>query len=169
MTKTSPSLAKAGIRSSWRSSRERGITLLELLLVVGIVGIILGLSVLSGRRILQAQQERATLHSFKQAVARSATAANAGNRSVALTKVGNAFRIVDMVSGKTLQDYPIAASVKTGLAQNGPLLEFEPSGKATFQSLNSLQPPGQPLVFTTPTQTYVISVSRIGEVQVAAQ
>lgn len=139
-------------------------TILELLLVVAIVGIIAGITVVSGRQILQGQEEQAVIHSFRQGVLQSATAASARGEKVRLVKQGNELQLKDE-SNTVFQRFDLAASVTTNL-DDGLILAFHPSGKATNWSYNRLT---RPLRFETEKTTYLISVSLIGETKVVIQ
>lgn len=144
---------------------KQGFTLLELLIVLGILSIILGISVVSGRQILKAQEERAALHSFRQAVTRAATAANSKNAFVSLRMKGDEIVLRNTTTLEDFQTYPIPDSVQTSIGnKTDPFLEFGPNGKLTSQftqSASQLQ-----FIFQTDTSTYDIEVSLIGEVRV---
>ena len=142
---------------------KQGFTLLELLIVLGILGIILGISVLSGQRVLRGQEERAALHSFRQAVTSAATAANSRNAFMTIFMRDDKLVVRDVSNGRELRTYPVPESVQTGLPVGSPFLEFGPNGKVTAQYANASR---LNFTFQTSTKTYDLEVSLIGEVRV---
>lgn len=146
---------------------KQGFTLLELLIVLGILGIILGIAVLSGRQILNGQEERAALHSFRQAVTRAATGANSRNTEMELSVVDENIVIRDGSSGQTIQSYPLPNSVRLMSNDVSTLgvdfLVFGPDGKVTeqYSTTESLK-----FKLQTSDNSYDIEVSLIGEVRI---
>jgi len=143
--------------------KRGGFSVVELLVVVAIVGILGGISVISGRTILKGQEERAAVHSFRQAVSRGATAASAKGKTLRLVK-GNG-KLTLKEGAKTFQTYDLAKTLGTNLS-DGVLLEFQPTGKITSSSLNALP---KPITLITEAKTYELTVSLIGEVKVVTQ
>ena len=146
---------------------KQGFTLLELLIVLGILGIILGIAVLSGRQILNGQEERAALHSFRQAVTRAATGANSRNTFITLRIEDNSIIIRDTETLRDIQSYPIPRSVQitdtSGNTLEGRFLAFGPSGKVSDQILTA---DNLKFRFQANDTTYTAEVSLIGEVRI---
>lgn len=144
--------------------RERGFTLLELLIVLAIVGIVAALAVGNGRRIVSNQQNQASLAAFQQSVWEGATAAAARGVDTKLVRDSGGLRIVDGKSGAVLRSFAIPSGVATNIP-SGDVLVFTPPGKVDASSLAALP---SPLTMTVNGHTYTLKISIIGEVKVVS-
>ncbi len=153
------SSGKVGVRAA------NGITVLELLIVVAILGILAGLVAINGRRVLQGQEERAAITSIQQTVWQGATAAAARGVVVRLTRSGDEFVLSDTDSGAVLKRFELPRNV-TSNWPDGQELEFTPPGKVDVDTLDALP---DPLTVTTSTRTTGLTISLIGEVRAEVQ
>jgi len=144
--------------------RERGFTLLELLIVLAVVGIIAALAVANGHRILSHQQNQAALASFQQGVWEGATAAAARGVDTKLVRSSDGLRVVDGKSGAVLRRFTLPAGIATNIP-SGDVLVFTPPGKVDADSLAALP---EPLTMTVNGHTYTLKISVIGEVKVVS-
>lgn len=153
------SSGKVGVRAA------NGITVLELLIVVAILGILAGLVAINGRRVLQGQEERAAITSIQQTVWQGATAAAARGVVVRLTRSGDEFVLADTGSGAVLKRFELPRNVSSNWP-DGQVLDFTPPGKVDVDTLDDLP---DPLTVTTSTRTTNLTVSLIGEVRAEVQ
>lgn len=142
-------------------ARQIGLTMLELLLVLAILGIVLGLGFFNARRALMGSQERAAVQTVRQSIWQGATAASARGRPITLVHSGNTMRLVD--GDDVIRSDDLPDGVTTNFAQ-GVLLEFSPPGKITAESLGSFMESNPSIGAEGRTQR--IEVSVIGEVRV---
>lgn len=143
------------------SQRYLGLTLVEVLIVLAIIGIILGLGVFNGRQALTAQQERAAVNSIRQAAWQGATAAAARGRAVHMTvEDGELLLRLESASGRVLRREELPRDLETNIPE-GTLLEFTPPGKVVPGSLPA---PGDYWVGAAG-RTLELEFSMIGEVQ----
>lgn len=138
-----------------------GITILELLIVLAVLGLVLGIGFFNARRALVGSQERAAVQTVRQSIWQGATAASSRGRPITLVRTGNAFQLVDGDTIIRSDDLP--DGVTTNLAQ-GTLLEFSPPGKVTADSLAGFMERDPWIGGEGRTQR--IEVSVIGEVRV---
>src|SRR5690606_9194993 len=108
--------------------RARGFTLIELLIVLAIIGVIAGITVMSGRPIARGQDARAAVKTVQQSIWQGATMA--ASRGV-LTRLELNGRFLDVVRTDTNArvrrfELPTGAALNTS---NDPLLVFTPPGK----------------------------------------
>lgn len=153
-------------RGSGRGLRSAlGITVLELLIVIAILGVIAGLVAINGRRILQGQNERAAITSIQQTVWQGATAAAARGVVVRLARDGDEFVLTDTETGAVLKRFELPQAVASNWP-DGQTLDFTPPGKVDVDTLDALP---DPLTVTTSTRVTNLTVSLIGEVRAEAQ
>lgn len=148
-----------------RRRAELGITIIELLIVMAIIGILAGLVAFNGRRMLQGQEERAAITSLQQTVWQGATSAAARGVVVRLTREGQSFFLRESVTGRILKEFELPRGVTTNWPENQDL-EFMPPGKVSIASLDALP---EPLTITANDTTMRLIVSLIGEVKVEVQ
>src|SRR5690625_2173040 len=86
-------------------SRIQGLTLIEVLIVLAIIGIILGLGVFNGRQALTGQQEQAAVNSIRQSAWQGATAAAARGARVFLRVEDNELllRLENQENGRVIR------------------------------------------------------------------
>lgn len=138
-----------------------GITLVELIIVVGILGVVLAIGIFNGRQALIQRQEDAALNTIRQVIWQGATAASSRGREVTLHLNNRTLQL--RVGASVIRSDDLPAGVSTNLPQ-GLVLAFSPPGKVTAESLGDL-------IETSPRvwaggRTYFIDVSVIGEVRV---
>ncbi len=149
-----------------RHLRQRGLTTIELLIVMAILAIVATLGIINYRQILRGQEERAAVQSIQQTVWQGATAAAARGVLVNLVRSGNEFRLVDTNSGAVLKRFDLPNGVTSNWPANQPLV-FTPPGKVAPNSLTSLP---SPLTITSSEGRVTrLTVSLIGEVRAEAQ
>ena len=151
--------------SSHVGARRSGITLIELLIVIAIIGVVAGIGAVSGRAIARGSSERAALNTVQQAVWQGATLAAARGFRTELCRANEvlAVRRLDVdagaCAGELLRSYEIDAGVTLSLA-NGSTMVFTPPGTIAAGTL-----PGE-ITLTAAGTTYTLEVSLIGEVRV---
>lgn len=122
----------------YRSNVPYGVTIVELLIVVAILGIVLGIGVINGRRIADNQSEAAAVRSLQQMVWQGATAAAARGRVVTMRLEDRelVLRVGDAATGQVLRRDELPSGVSTNMPQ-GNVLTFTPPGK--IESLEGRQ------------------------------
>lgn len=141
--------------------RSKGLTLLELLVVVAIIGVVAGIGVFNGRRALQSQQEQAAVRSIQQSIWQGATAASARGIETELVRSGSQLLVREVLSGRILRREELPAGVSTNLP-TGQVLRFTPPGQIARTTLDALP---RPLWVQTSDRRYHLRVSLIGEVR----
>lgn len=147
------------------SSRNKGITVVELLIVLAIVGVLAGLVALNGRRVLMGQESRAAVTSVQQTVWQGATAAAARGVVTRLTRAGDRFTLTDTATGATLRTFDLPSQVTSNWPQ-GQALDFTPPGRIDVATLDALP---EPLTITANDNSYALLISLIGEVKAVPQ
>jgi prepilin-type N-terminal cleavage/methylation domain-containing protein len=143
---------------SWR---QNGFSIIELLVVLAIIGVVVGIGVFNGLRVLQGQQERAAVRSIQQSIWQGATAASARGVETELVRNDRQLLVREVVSGRTLRREELPAGVSTNLPA-GQVLRFTPPGRVAIATLRALP---EPLVVEASGRRYQLRVSLIGEVQ----
>jgi len=138
-----------------------GFTIFELLIAVAIVGILASVAVVSGRQVLQDQQQNAALNTLQQSIWQGATSAAARGASTELVRSGNQFSVRRQDNKRVLRRFELAKSVTSNLPQ-GVVLRFTPPGKIDPASMQNLP---ATLTLTTKRATYKLTLSLIGEVK----
>lgn len=136
---------------------QQGVTLIEILVVLGIIAVIAGFGVFGNRGMLIDQQERAAIRSIQQSIWQGATAASARGRNTELLHVGSRVEIREVGSGVLVRSEDLPQGISTSL----PNLVFTPPGKISDSSF-ALVADGIEVNSSRGTQTLRVSV--IGEV-----
>lgn len=144
--------------------RNRGFSVVELLILLAILGLIAGALALNGRRVAAAQQQRAALASVSQSVWEGATAAAARGAPTQLVRTATGLDVQLASDGTVLRTFDIPPSVVTNLPM-GQVLTFMPPGRVDTASLQALP---SPLTMTVNGHTFKLQVSVIGEVKVTS-
>lgn len=145
--------------------RSKGITVVELLIVVAILGVLVGIAVLNGFRVFTGQEARAAVTSIQQTVWQGATAAAARGVVTRLSRSGDSFVLTDTSTDAALKRFDLPESV-TFNWEDGQSLNFLPPGRVEVSSLDALP---NPLVIEADGVTSVLTISLIGEVKAVAQ
>lgn len=141
-----------------------GLSMVELLIVLAIIGIIAGVAALNGRRVVQGQEDAASLRSVRQAIWQGATAASSRGERIVLRRTGSRLSLVSQ-GGQRVRTFDLSPRVTTSLPE-GAILTFTPPGRIDLASYHALP---QPITVTTTQGTYQLIVSLIGEVKEIAQ
>ncbi|MFA5551018.1 MAG: prepilin-type N-terminal cleavage/methylation domain-containing protein [Trueperaceae bacterium] len=144
----------ASQRQLWRF---RGITIIELLIVLAIFGVVVGIGALSGRGALSGQQERAAIRSIQQSVWQGASAASARGRNTELIHIGNRIEVREVDSGQSIR----SEELPSGIITNLPNLVFTPPGKISAESFEGV---ADGISVQSSAGTTLLRVSIIGEV-----
>lgn len=139
---------------------DQGITLIELLIVIAILGIVMGIGVINGRRIGQQQSARGAVATFQQSVWQGATAAASRGITVELVRTADGLALVNVANDKVLRAYDVPSSVV--INADNPILRFLPPGKVDFSTLEALP---DDLIVDTGEGRYRLEISLIGEVE----
>lgn len=149
-----------------RASTERdrrhllGVTMIELLIVLAILGVVLALGVFNGRQALASRQEQAAINTIRQSIWQGATAASSRGRTVTLNRTG---RILELRAGEAIiRRDELPSGITINLPQ-GIVLEFNPPGKVVPETLTALMDTNPSV--SAGGRTYLLEVSLIGEVR----
>ncbi len=135
--------------------------MIELLLVIGILGIILSIGVFNGRQALTSQEERSAVTSIQQSVWQGATAASARGEVVTLRLEGQNLVLRADQSGRELRSEEMPEGLNSNIPQ-GTFLVFTPPGRIEASSLSK----ASGLWVETGARRYNLEFSAIGEMRV---
>ena len=108
--------------------------MIELLIVLGILGIILSIGIFNGRQALTAQEERSAVTSIQQSVWQGATAASARGEVVTLRREGADLVLRVGHDGRELRSEAMPGGLSSNIPQ-GTFLVFTPPGRIEARSL----------------------------------
>lgn len=138
---------------------SRGFTVLEMLIVTVVVGALAGISVISGRKVVQGQEARAAVNSIRQILWQGATAAASRGQNLLLVRTNNVFEVkTESTPITVVRKVTLPNTFTTNLPQ-GNLYRFTPPGRLNFNSISSS------FTGTLGGKIYTFTVSQIGEVQ----
>ncbi|WP_293171939.1 type II secretion system protein [Oceanithermus sp.] len=145
--------------------RSRGFTLLEMLVVIGILGIVVAMGMFNGRLIADRQERSSFLTSVEQIFWRGATTASSRAGTYRLNYDGQRLAIVPSGGGTAVYSVEVPSGVTLSL-DLGDVVAFTAPGR-----VNVLNLPGDcngPSSFEVAVegQTYCYRISIIGEVEV---
>lgn len=138
---------------------QQGVTLVEMLVILAILGVLLGLFIYLGRGALDTQQEKAAIRSIQQSVWQGASGASARGRNTELKLVGKRIEVREVGTGRLIRTEDLPAGVTTDL----PTLVFTPPGKISADSFALVE---NGISVTSKDGTTKLVVSIIGEVMV---
>lgn len=143
----------------WRS----GFTLLELLIALAVIGVVVGIAVTGGRRLVEGQEARAAVQSVRQSIWQGATLAASRGVSTTLVLNGTDLELHDDGGAeRPLRTFALPEGA-TLRGVSGTVLRFTPPGKVDESSLAALP---KPLILEVDGKIYQLRVSLIGEVKV---
>lgn len=143
------------------TQRTKGVTLLEAIIVMGIMAIIVGIGWFGGGALSRQTAARGAVATFQQSVWQGASAAAARGVVVELIREGAELRLVNVNTDMVLRTYDFPAEATVSV--DNPILRFLPPGKVDLESPNALP---ENLVITSGDRSYRLDVSLIGEVKV---
>jgi prepilin-type N-terminal cleavage/methylation domain-containing protein len=139
--------------------KQRGFSLLEVLLVLAVVGILAGLVAIGGRAILVSQQNRSALYSMRQIFWQGASAAASRGELLELVRTADVLEVRPLSTPtKIVRRVELSGDATLNLAA-GQIATFSPSGKVTIPPANN------PFTVQSQGKTYTFTVSLIGEVK----
>lgn len=145
-----------------RSRRRSGLSLIELLVLLAVLGVLLALAAIQGRAIAQRASERSVVNTFQQAVWQGATLAAARGFRTELVRDGDALEVRRVSTGAMLRRFELDPGASLNL-QDGQVVVFTPPGSIVVETLDALPDPIEIVAAGT---TYELEVSLIGEVRV---
>lgn len=141
--------------------KRRGLSLLEILIVLAVLSITAGFVAIGSRNILQGQEERAAVTSVQTLFWQGATAASSRGKTLELVRSGSVLSVREQDSGTTIRREELPNEVDLSLP-DGLIATFVAPGKVSMASSDSFTIQGKE-------KTYVMTVSLIGEVKKEVQ
>ncbi|EIA39596.1 prepilin-type N-terminal cleavage/methylation domain-containing protein [Thermus scotoductus] len=144
--------------------RERiGFTLLEFLIVLGLLGLLLSIGALSTSRLLRSEERSSFLTALQTFIWQGATEAASRGEALLLDYDGSRLRLLRESNKALLRALPLPQGASLSLNQ-GPILRYSPPGKVENPDGSPLN---GPLTFTLSLggQNHRYTVSLIGEVK----
>lgn len=146
------------------STGAGGFSVVELLIAVAIIGVLAGVGFVSGRQILQGQQNRSAINTIQQSVWQGATAAASRGITAELFRNGRVLQVRNQATSAVIRSFELPPDVVFNLP-DGASLVFTPPGKIDLGSMANLPS----LTLQANGKTYSLQVSLIGEVKVELQ
>ena len=137
--------------------KSEGITILELVIVLAIIGILGGIAVVSGSTIARRQAAHGAIATFQQSVWQGATAAASRGLTVELIRSGGQLQLVNTANDTVLRRFDLPNGVD--IPVENPILRFLPPGKVDRDTLP------EEFVIDTGEGRYTLQISIIGEVR----
>src|SRR5690625_3213388 len=150
--------------------RTDGLTLLELIVVVAIIGIVAGIGVINGNRIARQERAHAAVATLQQSVWQGATSAASRGREIDLHFDGQNLGLVDVTDDSLVRTFELPEGTRTNMSP-GTVLKFLPPGKVDLELLSDLNNAdgGYGLLIDTGQNTYNLEISIIGEVRLKGE
>lgn len=138
---------------------SRGFSLVEILIVLGVLSTALGIVFYGGRQILERQIQRSAISQVRQAIWQGASTATSQDKELVLVRSGDALELRTTVSPvKTVQRYELPKGTVNALpASPNNLLNFQPSGLVSFPTGSNQ------MSLSVNGKIYTLEVSQIGE------
>ncbi len=136
-----------------------------MLIILGVVGIIFGISVFAYRQVQLGQEARAAISSIRLIMAHGATAASSRGLTLNLIKNGNSLQVqTSDATPVVITKEILPALIASQMPSASPILSFNSVGRVVF-------PAGftNPITLSSRGQTYKLTVSLIGEVKLEVQ
>jgi len=141
-------------KSKQKKILTKGFSLIEILVVIAILSVFASLTFVSGRRVMQSQDQLAAISILKQSLIRASLSANAKGKQLELKQTGSSIKLID--GTKTLEQFDLPQ----GFSVNWPDLVFRESGLIDVTSLGS-----NTILLQGPQQTYELKISLIAEMK----
>ena len=141
-------------KSKQKKILTQGFSLIEILVVIAILSVFASLTFVSGRRVMQSQDQLAAISILKQSLIRASLSANAKGKQLELKQNGSSIELKDAT--KTLEQFDLPS----GFSVNWPDLMFRESGLIDVASL-----PTDKIVLSGPKGTYELKISLIAEMK----
>lgn len=141
-------------KSKQKKILSKGFSLIETLVVIAILSVFASLTFVSGRRVMQSQDQLAAISILKQSLIRASLSANAKGKQLELTQNGSSIELKDAT--KTLEQFDLPS----GFSVNWPDLIFRESGLIDVASL-----PTDKILLSGPKETYELKISLIAEMK----
>lgn len=140
----------------------RGLTLVEMIVLVAVLGVVFTLVAFNGQRTLAEQEEVAFLRTLQGLFWQGATEAASRGETLLLVRQGNRLEI--RRGQQALRSVRIPSGISLSLAE-GTIVQFTPPGKLQGPQGQNLT---QPLTFTVQrgNKTFTYTISLIGEAKV---
>lgn len=138
-----------------------GLTAVELVIVLAIIGLLSLTTFIVGRRVLAGQERLSAMNTVRQSVWTGATLASARGVEVELRRVGQALNLQRTSDGIVLRTFVLPNGSVLN-APDGQLLRFSPPGRVAAASLAALP---DPLTLTIDGSVKSLQISLIGEVR----
>lgn len=155
-------LVERDLKSESQLSRqERGLTVLEVLILMAVLALLFAIAATNLFPALRAQEANAAVQSIQQTVWQGATAAAARGVNVDLLRTGDVFVLTNVESGAVLKRFELPSMVTTNWPENQ-ALRFTPPGRIQADTLTQLP---SPITVSAGGRTTRLTVSLIGEVR----
>lgn len=132
----------------------KGFSLIEILVVIAILSVFASLTVVSGRRVMQSQDQLAAISILKQSLIRASLSSNAKGKPLELKQNGSSIELKD--GTKTLEQFDLPS----GFTVNWPTLVFRESGLIDVASMGT-----DTILLEGPKETYELKISLIAEMK----
>lgn len=147
-----------------RSQITAGVSIVEVLIAMVIIGIVAVIAIPDLRAVLTGREDQAAIQSIQQTVWQGATAAAARGVVVTLTRTGNTFVLRNTATNAELKRFALPSGVTSNWPQGTPLV-FTPPGKVDSASMVDFP---SILTVTAKGKSTRLQISLIGEVRVGS-